>query len=62
MAALHPAVGAFCAHQVFELAQEKGVRDLEVSFAAIEVGRHRCALSMQHVARCKGAPMHCSGM
>ena len=32
------AVAAFCAQRVFELSQERGVRDLEVSFAAIEVG------------------------
>ena len=32
------AVAAFCAQRVFALGQERGVRDLEVSFAAIEVG------------------------
>jgi len=30
-------VGAFCCRRVFELAQEEGVRGLEVTFSAIEV-------------------------
>lgn len=33
------AVGTFCARRVFELARERGVRDLEVSVAVVEIYR-----------------------
>lgn len=34
-----PAVSAFCARRVFELARGESVRDFEVSFAALEIYR-----------------------